>query len=409
MSSSSVSKKHAVSSAETGTTNDGGADGPSSQYKRMRLEDIIDVDRKPSADPHKDLELAFQRKAKALADLEAAQHDIAKARRDIRARGESEFDSLLVVGNDSVSHILSYVDVKQLCRCEMTCKAFQRLSIDGWRGLDKRITNKSTVANSPKQRCVRHVRALEYAQKMEQYASSHSWSDYEIICRDSDVRYNDSSEYDCCDQLKNEVWGCDDNDDDLCESSVLCGFPDQLAVVDKSERELFLLVRGISGSVLIEGFFPLRCLQGGRRNGKHCLDLSSAHCPNWPELETLLSHQLSEQDEWGKKWDERGFEAIATVTLIRLTKYDAPRLVASVDEFIYVNQEDEASEEEDDPWHPTFSGKNPMKPHYFETEEMVVKSRAVEFGWCQNRKVIGFCLVERQHIYDDPQDIMPSP
>ena len=106
---------------------------------------------------------------------------------------------------------------------------------------------------------------------------------------------------------------------------------------------------------------------------------------------------------------ERGFEAIATVTLIRLTKYDAPRLVASVDEFIYVNQEDEASEEEDDPWHPTFSGKNPMKPHYFETEEMVVKSRAVEFGWCQNRKVIGFCLVERQHIYDDPQDIMPSP
>ena len=172
MASPFVSKKHAVSSAEAGSKD--GDDGPSSKHKRMRLEDINDDDhdRKPSANPHGDLDLAFERRAQALMDIEAAklrlevsEDDIEKARQDIRARGEAEFDSLLVVGNDSVSHILCYVDVKQLCLCEMTCKAFHRLSGGGWKALDKMTgPNKSTV-DSPKSRCVRYVRASEYAKK----------------------------------------------------------------------------------------------------------------------------------------------------------------------------------------------------------------------------------------------------
>ena len=112
-SSGSTKKKHAVSaSTEAGTTKDGGEDdGPqSSEHKRIRLEYINDDDeddRKPSADPQKCLADALTGKAGALADIQAAQQKLqdfkAKeeaARRDIRAGGEVEFDSLLVVGND---------------------------------------------------------------------------------------------------------------------------------------------------------------------------------------------------------------------------------------------------------------------------------------------------------------------
>ena len=408
MSSSLGSKKHAVSSAETGATENFANDGPSSQHKRMRLEpeDINDDDdQKPSADPHRDLDLAFQRKAKALADLKAAQRDIAKARRDIRARGEAEFDSLLAVGNDSVSHILCYVDVKQLCQCERTCKAFRRLSGDGWKYLDKRTgQNNSTVAHSPKERCVRYVRASEYAQKMEPYANSHRWIEYSSICENTNVQYHSlpSDNNDICDQLKNEIWP--DNDDNSCESSALCGFPNELATVDKSKTELFLRICNRSGEMMMEGFFPLRTLEGGLRNGERCLDLCSAHCPNWPEMESFLSRQLSDQDARKNMWDDlAGFRI---VTLIALTKFNAPRLVASIDDFDNVEIEDDEYPDyggypKDDPWYPTISAKNPMKPHYFQTEEMKVKSRGVEFGWCKNRKVIGFCLVESEHVYHD--------
>ena len=88
-----------------------------------------------------------------------------------------------------------------------------------------------------------------------------------------------------------------------------------------------------------------------------------------------------------------------------LCQCNVPRLVASVDEFSEVEDYPE-----DDPWYPTVSAENSMKPHYFEeTEKIKVKSRAVEFGWCENRKMIGFCLVESEHVYNDLSEFMPSP
>jgi hypothetical protein len=94
--------------------------------------------------------------------------------------------------------------------------------------------------------------------------------------------------------------------------------------------------------------------------------------------------------------------------LIALTQFNVPRLVASVDDF-YTVDEDDGEYPEDDPWYPTISAANPIKPHYFEeTEEMKVRSRDVEFGWCKNREVIGFCLVEREHRYHELPE-MSSP
>ena len=150
----------------------------------------------------------------------------------------------------------------------------------------------------------------------------------------------------------------------------------------------------------MEGFFPLQTLEGGLRDGKYCLDLSSARCPNWPEMETFLSCQ---QDERENMWDSNlAGLGLDTVTVIALSKFNVPRLVASVDEFDFVELPVEVEYLEDDPWYLTVSSENPMKPHYFEAElPLEVSSRAVEFGWCKNRKVIGFCFVESVHVYND--------
>ncbi len=248
---------------------------------------------------------------------------------------------------------------------------------------------------------------------MEGLASSHRWSSYSDIYEGLPDPMQ--HEYGCCDQLKNKIWPCSDSDDDYNrrESSLTpCDFPDQLAVVDKSERELFLRICNGSGEMMIEGFFPLRYFEGGLRDGKHCLDLSSAHRANWPQLDTFLSRQVSERDEQAELWEGRlsGFD---TVTLIRLTKYNVPRLVTSVD--LWFDPEDEYGEEvpEDDPWYPTYSGGNPMRPHYFESAlPLKVKSRRVEFGWCKNRRFVGFCLIETEHVYNelpDYEDFLHSP
>ena len=393
-------KKHGVSSVEVGAE-------PSSN-KRVRSEpetnDDCD-DQKPSADPHGDLALALQRKAQALADIDAAEEnflfqeaqrrlgecidDIEKARRDIRARGEAEFDSLLVVGNDSISHILAYVnDAKQLCLCELTCKAFQRMSAEGWSGMDKETCpNKSITANSPKGRCVRYVVASEYAQKMEKYASSHRWSDY----RDCYREYSHAPQTVRCDVFKQNVFP---NDDNLRENAAACDFPDELATVDKLERELFLRIRANrSKEILMEGFFPLRSLPilG------ICLDLCSAHCPNWPEMENFLSIQRLEPEERDKIWNASArrikstMERSVTVTLVTLTERNEPSLVTSVDRFRPIDSGTYRYIERTF-WQSLVFALMPITPHHVQRSPNGLIFQNVKFGWSSTKDIVGFFL-----------------
>lgn len=309
----------------------------------------------------------------------------------------AEYDSLLVVGNDSVSHILCYFDVKQLCQCERTCKAFQRLSGEGWKGLDKRSGSNKSIVENPKSRCVRYVRASEYTRKMEGLASSHRWGDHRHAYERNTVGWHSRA----CDVFKHEV-------DDRFANAV-CDFPDELATVDKADRELYLLIRAgpfatrtgkRPGTVLMEGFFPLRSLEGGIRDqDHHCVDLCSAHCPNWPEMEGLLSRQGVERDGWGK-WRDDPVRSVqntllnCTVTLATFSEMNEPLLVATVDDHDPVV----GMEQESDPWCVTISGRNPMKLHCHDSTNRKATSRAVEFGCCKKKEVIGFRLVETEHV-----------
>ena len=414
MSSSSVSgssagskkkKKHAVSPTEC-------EDGPKlTSSKRMRLEpeDVKDDDQKSSGDPHRGLDDALAGKAGALADIQDAQRrlqeftaDEEAARQDIRARGEAELDSLLVVGNDSISHLLCYFDAKRLCQCEMTCKAFQNLSAEGWKSLGKKTGLNKSTSESPKWRCVRYARASRYAQWVEPHASSHHWDGYIDYAEDPGYDGDDNG---YCAVLKDNLA----SDEDSCECYYSCSsFPDELATVDKSERELFLRISANqSGEVLIEGFFPLRFLEKsfGNREATPCLDLCHARCPNWPEMESFLSLQRSERDEREKMWDERARSVQAklqdsvTVTLVSFTESNEPRLVASVDRIESIDLEWE-DYPEDDLWLPQISGEVPLTPHDIPTDQVrEVTRRSVEFGWCKKKEVIGFRLMESYFEY----------
>ena len=148
----------------------------------------------------------------------------------------------------------------------------------------------------------------------------------------------DASDYDCCDELKNKIRQAFDDDSYMYERPVACDFPDVLATVHKSERELFLRIRANdTGEILIEGFFPVRFLGA---NENPCLDLSSAQVLNWPEMLTFLSLKRYEGDEREEMWKEKSERVCSalkdnavTFTLLSFTDSNKPRLIASIDEF----------------------------------------------------------------------------
>ena len=369
------------------------------QHKLRRLadEDGADggegySDQKPSANPHRDLDAAFQRKSQALADIEAAQQrlkdslvDIEKARQDIRSRGEAEFDSLLIVGNDSISHLLTFFGVKGLCRLEMVCKAFKRQSSEAWKVLDKVMgQHNRSMSDCPKTRCVRHRRGSDYAQKMEELAGSHRFVQKSRYHEDPDEwdAFRIST-LDYCDKFKEYAFG-----HHWSNGAVTCDFPDYMAMVDSSDKELFVQIRA-EGVVLLQGILPLR-----RLKFSFDLDLSRAKCPRWTEMEKLLSLRREGKESTKNKtmWDTT-VEAVLTtlrysaiITLVSFSKGHEPHLVAAIDDF-----QDDDDFEEDQDWVTKVLGIMPRKPHN-EAEGALVAVREVAFGWYRTKDVIGFCL-----------------
>ncbi len=433
ISSGSREKKRAVSSDEAGAkTKDGGAtdDGPP-KHKRMRLEDI---NGQPSADPHGDLDLALQRRAQVLTDLEAARErhrrleDTAKrrlqecttneeaARQDIRARGETVFDSLLVVGKDSVSHIFDYFDVKQLCQCERTCKAFQKLSAEAWKDLDKRTgPNKSTFTDSPKERCVRYARASEYAVRMESLAEDHNLGHYEdlhtdivLFRRDAGTNaietsdLSDSGIYPYCERLRQDMMQNGFNVQCSCE------FPEQMSDAIIPHKEVFLRISGeTEGSVLFEGFCPL----DESRWDSYCpfVDFRGFSHSKWPLMERLLKAR-KKKGALSKTRIKKTLESIGSVTMVALSipRNEPQLLIANKERFRYVERADKRSDfvERDDmdkrksSWCAGITA--PLFPHNEIREKSRVPFVEVQFVIKSDGEedIVGFRIL-REHINMD--------
>ena len=146
----------------------------------------------------------------------------------------------------------------------------------------------------------------------------------------------------------------------------------------------------------MEGFFPLRSFEEEWRLGiYYCLDLCSAHCPNWPEMESFLSLLGFEQDERDKLWDvqtrrvQSSMRSSITVTIVVLTESSEARLVMSVEEFLPSDLQNFYLDS--DPWLPMLTGGMPLTPHHIHPEGKI-KFRKVQFGWNMERNIIAFCL-----------------
>ena len=116
-------------------------------------------------------------------------------------------------------------------------------------------------------------------------------------------------------------------------------------------------------------------------------------------MESFLSLQCNESDDQKERFYEQAEHVhstlkdySATCTLVSFTDSNEPRLIALIDEFV------PEESEEDDPWFQTLLGEIPLRPHCFH-ENRRVETLRVEFGWCKQRKVIGFCLEEFTHYF----------
>ena len=257
--------------------------------------------------------------------LQECTADEEAARQDIRARGEAVFDSLFVIGNDSVSHILSYFHVRQLCQCERTCKAFQRLSADAWKDLDKRTgPNRSTFSDNAKERCVRYVRASEYAVQMEGLAEDHNFGHY-VDLQDVIVIYrreagtnaietshlNSSTMYPYCKQLKEHMMQNGSN------VRCSCKFPEEMADAIIPHKEVFLRISGdTEGSVLFEGFCPL----DESRWDSYCpfIDIRGVSHSKWPLMERLLEARHGNR-VLSKSRIKETLQSIGSVTMVAMS------------------------------------------------------------------------------------------
>ena len=303
-------------------------------------------DQKPSGgDPHEKLAVSLEGKAEALAAIEAAHRrlqmfstDEEAARHDIRSRGEAEFDSLLIIGNDSISTILRNLLPKELCQSELVCKMFKRQSKESWKIHDKKICfNKSIVSHDPKTRFLRYFRSSEYAKTIEIVAKEHDWGhcmdlhdDIRIFRRKAKdrVKESDLTSYPYCRVLKQEMI--------LRKCSTImprapCPFPNHLTTLKRNHTEAFVRVISPKGVCIFEGFCPVRF-----EDPIPHVNLRNIPCPGWPRMTNIISKiddEVNTRNVSGKSLisDLRG--SIGAVTIVCLTDQHEPKLVASVSDF----------------------------------------------------------------------------
>ena len=255
----------------------------------------------------------------ARAKLSESRRRTQRVRKGIRDAGGAEFDSLLRIGDDSLSRILTYLDMVSIGRCDKTCKSMKLASKSAWHSLEKQIDLRyaSSFGDSAKEKFLRFFLASKFARRAESQSNKHQIEGHEEVCmhqkkphecnycgkmnagwqieekEDGDYEYDDPD----------EEW--DEGDDDSC-----C-FPDTLnktAIKSPERFEMFMRVTDSKVSreskVLFEGFIPQEQVRTvTRRNGKVGLDINfrGMEFPKWQDMERSLSLDIQKgMQEWLK-------------------------------------------------------------------------------------------------------------
>ena len=108
------------------------------------------VAKDPSCDDRQaELITAVKEEARLESKLANARARTKEARKRLRDAGEAEFDSLLYVGKDSLSHVLKFLDIKMLGRWSRLAKPLDPLLM-----LPGSTTRKNTLVNPTLQKLV---------------------------------------------------------------------------------------------------------------------------------------------------------------------------------------------------------------------------------------------------------------
>lgn len=120
------------------------------------------------------LEHALIAEASLLAQLSGVRKTIEDARQKVRAEGDVEKDSLLIVGEDPLSSVVLFLDPRSLGRCEMTCKILKRLAAKAWTALGRNASFKgSEIDADARTKVIRYHLASSFARRVEPMISRH--------------------------------------------------------------------------------------------------------------------------------------------------------------------------------------------------------------------------------------------
>ena len=302
------------------------------------LEDEVqkeDVIKKIKAKYEKDIE-------KARSQLRESKRQTEQIRKAIRDGEGAEFDSLLSVG-DSLSHILSFLDISSIGKCEETCKEMKKLAGPAWALYDKQIDQRyiSPLGDTVRDRTLRFCLASEYARRAESEIEKHQMEGHEQVCGNREHIGKKPNECNYCGKMeanwqieaKEEgyyEYDYSDGNEDIGDDDSCC-FPDTLnqdAIRKPEAFDIFMRVTNRQSEILFEGFVPQEQLRTvTRKNGTVGLEINfrGMKFPNWPDMERSLSlHVEKDRKEWLKSTS-----TIPHITLLAMSK-TSPTKIPSV-------------------------------------------------------------------------------
>lgn len=162
-------------------------DQPNKSSKRQKLAPATGESTESHASGQEDhppvttLRSALTRRFELLAELSALDDTIFQARAEIKAAGDDviEPDSLVVVGENSVSHMCNFLDVPSLCCFDQVNKAFREIAKRHWLSRDAALVSQSkSKANNPRARAIMEYRAIYF---MDSICSEQQVLDHTVL------------------------------------------------------------------------------------------------------------------------------------------------------------------------------------------------------------------------------------
>ena len=287
--------------------------------------------------------------AEACNDVAKTTGEVVRVRDQYHKRGEVEFDSLLVVGNDGIAAILPFLTLLELGRCEITCRTFKVLSQDSahWEYIEKCLpVIKRSSASNARTRVVRHHAASKLAERVEPLVKDH-------------------------------CFGC-----------MACSeFPSKL-LIDPSPADFELFVRFSkdtpSGRILVlEGFVDHRLYNVPKPFSTQyptslTFNLDAFDLSSWQSMENLFCLNRGKNNAgWRKCVQNALLELTATIIAVERSTSEA-HLVVGSSEFDY--------EDDDINGKPTFYSSEDMTvcPHEYDGDR-TMSCLALAFKWDDDR------------------------